>query len=63
MTARRTPSSIGSSLRSGGNVGACIDSARAEGTEDDLTARGLNPKVARDEFVRFTLEGATVFSF
>ncbi|MDX3072909.1 DsrE family protein [Streptomyces sp. NPDC088354] len=44
-------------------VGACVNSARAEGAEDELTARGLRLRVARDEFVRFTLEGATVITF
>jgi hypothetical protein len=44
-------------------VGACVNSARADGTEDRLTARGFNLRVARDEFLRFTLEGATVISF
>lgn len=44
-------------------VGACVNSARADGSEDELTARGLNLQVARDAFLRFTLEGATVISF
>jgi hypothetical protein len=44
-------------------VGACINSARADGSEADLTARGFNLQVARDEFLRFTLEGATVITF
>ncbi|BBA96425.1 hypothetical protein RVR_1717 [Actinacidiphila reveromycinica] len=44
-------------------VGACVNSARADGVEDLLTGRGLRLRVARDEFVRFTLEQATVVSF
>ncbi|MFC1401318.1 MULTISPECIES: hypothetical protein [Streptacidiphilus] len=44
-------------------VGACINAARAEGTEPALTQRGLTLRVARDEFLRFTLEGATVITF
>lgn len=44
-------------------VGACVNSARADGSEADLAARGFNLRVARDEFLRFTLEGATVISF
>ncbi|MCX5141892.1 MULTISPECIES: hypothetical protein [unclassified Streptomyces] len=44
-------------------VGACVNAARADGTEDALAGRGLRLRVARDEFLRFTLEGATVISF
>ncbi|MFF3562598.1 hypothetical protein ACFYXS_21405 [Streptomyces sp. NPDC002574] len=44
-------------------VGACVNSARADGVEDELTSRGLTLRVARDEFLRFTLEGATVVTF
>jgi hypothetical protein len=44
-------------------VGACVNSARAYGAEDGLRARGLDLQVARDQFVRFTLEGATVVTF
>jgi len=44
-------------------VGACVNAARADGTDDDLRTRGLALEVARDAFVRFTLEGATVLSF
>jgi hypothetical protein len=47
----------------GVRVGACVNSARADGTEDALQARGLVLSVARDEFVRFALEGATVVTF
>ncbi|MFJ8870268.1 hypothetical protein ACIRD6_31465 [Streptomyces sp. NPDC102473] len=44
-------------------VGACVNAARADGAEDELTRRGLNLRVARDEFLRFTLEQATVIAF
>ncbi|MDH2442581.1 DsrE family protein [Amnibacterium sp. CER49] len=50
-------------VASGVRVGACVNSARAEGTEAALRARGVVLSVARDEFVRFTLEGATVITF
>ncbi|MFD7729133.1 hypothetical protein ACFV6F_01940 [Kitasatospora phosalacinea] len=44
-------------------VGACVNAARADGTEAELLRRGLRLEVARDEFVRFALEGATVVTF
>ncbi|MEU8837327.1 hypothetical protein [Streptomyces sp900116325] len=44
-------------------VGACINAARADGVEAELVRRGLNLQVARDEFLRFTLEQATVITF
>lgn len=44
-------------------VGACVNSARADGVEADLTARGFRLRVARDELLRFTLEGSTVVTF
>lgn len=50
-------------IAGGVRVGACVNAARAEGTEDQLTARGLELSVARDEFLRFTLEQATVVTF
>lgn len=50
-------------IADGVRVGACINSARADGMEDELESRGLVLSVARDEFVRFTLEGATVVTF
>ena len=42
-------------VASGVRVGACVNSARAEGTEAALRARGMVLSVARDEFVRFAL--------
>lgn len=50
-------------VASGVRVGACVNSARADGSEAALRARGVVLSVARDEFVRFTLEGATVVTF
>ena len=50
-------------VASGVRVGACVNSARADGTEAALRARGVVLSVARDEFVRFALEGATVITF
>jgi len=44
-------------------VGACVNLARTHGAEDLLRSRGLDLHVARDEFLRFTLEGATVITF
>jgi hypothetical protein len=44
-------------------VGACVNAARAEGVESALAERGLRLEVARDAFLRFTLEHATVISF
>ncbi|WP_034270509.1 DsrE family protein [Actinospica robiniae] len=44
-------------------VGACVNAARADGTEGALLQRGLGLHVARDEFLRFTLEQATVITF
>tara|TARA_R100000365_G_scaffold3592_1_gene12487 strand:+ start:182 stop:535 length:354 start_codon:yes stop_codon:yes gene_type:complete len=50
-------------ISAGIRVGACVNAARAAGVEDDLGRRGIVLSVARDEFLRFTLEGATVISF
>ncbi|MFC4242971.1 DsrE family protein [Gryllotalpicola reticulitermitis] len=50
-------------VASGIRVGACINTARADGSEQTLTQRGLRLAVARDEFIRFTLENATVITF
>lgn len=36
-------------------VGACLNAARAAGTEADLARRGIQLQYARDAFVRFTL--------
>lgn len=50
-------------IAGGVHVGACVNAARADGAEDALRARGLDLQVARDEFLRFTLEGSTVITF
>jgi len=50
-------------VAAGVTVAACVNSARADGVEADLQARGLDLQVARDQFLRFTLEGATVITF
>ena len=44
-------------------VGACLNDARAAGTVEELEGRGFALQFARDAFVRFGLEGATVISF
>ncbi|THA71626.1 hypothetical protein E6R60_27650 [Streptomyces sp. A0642] len=50
-------------IAAGVAVGACVNAARADGVEAELVRRGLNLRVARDEFLRFTLEQATVITF
>lgn len=44
-------------------MGACLNAAQAAGTEAALTARGITLQYARDAFVRFAPEGATVITF
>ncbi len=50
-------------VEAGVPVGACLNATRAAGTEEALTARGITLHFARDAFVRYALEGATVVSF
>ncbi|MCP2032628.1 hypothetical protein L1277_002738 [Okibacterium sp. HSC-33S16] len=50
-------------LEQGIRVGACVNMARTDGVEDQLRDRGIALHVARDEFLRFTLDGATVITF
>lgn len=50
-------------IAAGVHVGACVNAARADGVEETLRQRGLDLQVARDEFLRFTDEGATVITF
>ncbi|WP_129837722.1 hypothetical protein [Streptomyces sp. RFCAC02] len=50
-------------IASGVTVGACVNAAEADGSADELRRRGLTLRVARDEFLRFTLEQATVITF
>ncbi len=44
-------------------VGACLNAARAAGAEEELQKRGIKLQYARDAFVRYALEGATVITF
>lgn len=50
-------------IEAGVSVGACLNAARANGHEEALSARGVTLQYARDAFVRWALEGATVISF
>jgi hypothetical protein len=50
-------------IAAGIRVGACVNAAKSAGVESELRERGLVLSVARDEFLRFTLEGATVLNF
>jgi hypothetical protein len=50
-------------VRAGIRVGACVNAAHDADAEMQLSERGLVLSVARDEFLRFTLEGATVVTF
>ena len=50
-------------IASGVPVGACANAARAAGTEEALTARGITLQFARDAFARYAIEGATVITF
>lgn len=50
-------------VAAGVRVGSCVNAARADGVEDALRDRGLVLEVARDEFLRFAVEGATVLTF
>jgi hypothetical protein len=60
---RRFNAQIDELIASGIPVGACINTARADGTESALAARGLTLAVARDVFLRYTREQATVIGF
>lgn len=44
-------------------VEACLNASKSAGSEDILVARGLTLQYARDAFVRWTLESATVITF
>jgi hypothetical protein len=44
-------------------VGACLNAAQADGTERTLSECGITLRYARDAFVRFALESATVIGF
>ncbi len=47
----------------GVTVGACLNAANANGQSKELKERGINLEYARDAFVRFGLESASVISF
>jgi hypothetical protein len=50
-------------VKAGVPVGACLNAARSADTEQELTDRGVRLQYARDAFVRFALEAATVINF
>lgn len=50
-------------VRAGIPVHTCIDSATSIGAAQDFSAMGLEHEHARDAFVRYAKEGATVISF
>ncbi len=50
-------------VAAGVRVGACINAARANGHEAELTERGITLEFARDAFVRYALDGASVITF
>jgi hypothetical protein len=50
-------------IAAGVPVGACLNAAKSAGTDEGLSARGFTLQFARDAFVRYALEGATVMSF
>ncbi|MFJ2553089.1 hypothetical protein [Microbacterium sp. NPDC087591] len=60
---RRFNAQIDELIAAGIPVGACVNTARGDGTESALTARGLTLAVARDVFLRYTMERATVIGF
>ncbi|OJU41494.1 MAG: hypothetical protein BGN97_09990 [Microbacterium sp. 69-10] len=62
-TDRKFNAQIDELIAAGVPVGACVNAARADGAETELLERGLTLAVARDVFLRYTLEGATVVGF
>ncbi|WP_018466123.1 hypothetical protein [Calidithermus timidus] len=50
-------------IRAGVPVYTCLNTAKALGAEESLSQRGLRLAYARDKFVEYALEGATVISF
>jgi len=50
-------------VASGVLVSACLSAANASGTTEALASRGIKLEFARDAFVRYALEGATVVTF
>jgi hypothetical protein len=50
-------------IAAGVPVGACINAAKEANAEEELLKRGFTLEVARDAFLRFAMEGATVITF
>ncbi|MEO3876297.1 DsrE family protein [Nonomuraea sp. B12E4] len=50
-------------IAAGVPVGTCVNAAKATGADEELLERGFNLEVARDAFLRFAMEGATVITF
>ena len=50
-------------IAAGVPVAACLNAARAHDAEDSLRSRGVDLQYARDAFVRYATEAATVMSF
>jgi len=50
-------------VQAGVPVHTCIDIANAIGATEDFSAMGLDLEYARDAFIRYAKEGATVISF
>ncbi|GEM87944.1 hypothetical protein [Meiothermus granaticius] len=50
-------------VQAGVPVLTCLNTAKALGAEETFSQRGLRLAYARDKFVEYALEGATVISF
>lgn len=50
-------------VKAGITVSTCKNTAEAKGTSDALLAKGVHLEFARDAFLRFGLEGASVITF
>jgi hypothetical protein len=50
-------------VKAGIKVSTCKSTAEAKGTTEVLTAKGINLEFARDAFLRFGSEGASVLNF
>lgn len=50
-------------IAAGVPVGACLNAAAAAGTEHALSERGIALQYARDAYIRYALEGASVMNF
>lgn len=50
-------------IAAGVSVGTCLNAAKGAGTEAALRERGVELQFARDAFVRWASEGASVISF